>query len=95
VDGELPASVQAAIVDAILHHTGHVGTVTVAGRTLTWSGQTPLALITVTVVARPGRTTVRVDRRIVGDATLLFTGVGLGGARSPAAPERWCSAARS
>jgi hypothetical protein len=95
VDGELPPSEYDLLVEEIRRATNDVGTLSTLGRTLAWSSSSSLQhgrgasrrAVSVTVVARGGRTAIRVEERVTGLAGGLFGGLmgGLGGGSGGAA----------
>src|SRR5207302_4635708 len=89
VDGELPPSEYDVLIDEIRRTLNDVGVLSALGRTLAW-GSTPIArkghggvgrMVNVTIVARGGRTAIRVEESATGLAGGLFGGImgGLGG----------------
>ena len=95
VDGELPPSEYDLLVEEIRRTTNDVGTLSTLGRTLAWSSSQSARhargggggvgrAVNVTVVARGGRTAIRVEERVTGLAGGLFGGLmgGVGGGSS-------------
>lgn len=82
LDGEITADSHEDLVDAIQVVMGDAGRVQIVGKTLTWTPTvTPSGSsrqLTVTVRARNGRTSVRVDELHRNLAAGLFLGLGFG-----------------
>jgi len=94
IEGELPASRQEDVIDAITTIMGDAGRAQIVGRTLTWT-PTPIAnnqqrALTITVRARDGRTRVRVDENLeqiyLGLTFGIGFGLGLGGGAGVGVP---------
>ncbi|AHG91589.1 hypothetical protein J421_4052 [Gemmatirosa kalamazoonensis] len=91
VDGEVPPAEYDVLVDEIRRSMNDVGTFSMLGRTLAWGstpamqrGQAGSRQVSVTVVARGGRTAIRVEERVTSLAGGLFGGImgGVGGGGS-------------
>lgn len=82
IEGELPASRQEDVLDAISAVIGDAGRAQVVGRTLTWTptpiGNNQQRQLTVTVRARDGKTRVRVDENLSPLYFGLYFGLGFG-----------------
>ncbi|MEM6997219.1 MAG: hypothetical protein AAF721_42335 [Myxococcota bacterium] len=86
VDGEIPEAGHEHVVNLVRRRTGEQGTHDVIGRTLTWSsasnpGRQITRNVMVTLAARNGVTTIRIEERLGQLAGALFGGIfgGVGG----------------
>lgn len=82
IEGELPASRQEDVIDAIHGVLGETGAAQIVGRTLTWSPPVVMRgqprLLNVSVRARDGVTRVRIDENLSNQFWGLHLGLGLG-----------------
>ena len=84
VEGEMPQSDYDLLADILRQTTGEAGTVAAVGRSFSWQTQQPKRSLQASVLARGGKTTIRVSetlRQVVGG---LFGGIvgGVGGGSS-------------
>jgi hypothetical protein len=86
VDGEVPASEYDVLVDEIRRAFNDVGSTSTLGRTLAWSSSTVMhgrhasgRGVSVTIVARNGRTVIRAEESLGNLAGGLFGGIMGGG----------------
>jgi serine/threonine protein kinase len=87
VPGEAPDRDFDILIEIIRRQMGEVGTVSTIGRSLSWSTTSKYRQVSVSVVPRNGRTTIRVDERLTNLAGGLFGGIvgGAGGGSAGAA----------
>lgn len=81
VDGEMPETDFDLVVDLIRHRVGEAGQLASVGRSFSWQTQPPRRNLSVSVLARGGRTTIRVSETMKQLAGGLFGGImgGFGG----------------
>ena len=81
VDGEMPEDDFDLLVDLIRHRTGEPGQLASVGRSFSWQSQPPRRSVSVSVLARGGKTTIRVSETMKQLAGQLFGGMmgGIGG----------------
>ena len=81
VDGEMPEDDFDLLVDLVRHRTGEAGQIASVGRSFSWQTQPPKRALNVSVLARGGKTTIRVSESMKALAGGLFGGIigGLGG----------------
>lgn len=81
VDGEMPESDFDLIVDLIRHRVGESGQVSTVGRALSWNSNPPKRNLSVSVLARGGKTTIRISEQMKQLAGGVFGGIvgGFGG----------------
>ncbi len=96
IDGEVPEEIYEVLVEEIRSHVGEIGTVSTLGRSLAWTsgpamqGATSSRVVHVSVAARGGKTTLRIEEKlgmlIGGLYGGLLGGVGGGGTVIPLLP---------
>ena len=81
VDGEMPEDDFDLLVDLVRHRTGEAGQIASVGRSFSWQTQPPKRALNVSVLARGGKTTIRVSESMKALAGGLFGGImgGFGG----------------
>jgi serine/threonine-protein kinase len=79
VPGEVPESEYFMLVEIIRRRIGDPGHVNTLGRSLSWSISSKNRNLTISVIPRAGRTTIRVDERLGQLAGALFGGIVGGG----------------
>jgi hypothetical protein len=81
VDGEMPEDDFDLLVDLVRHRTGEAGQIASVGRSFSWQTQAPKRALNVSVLARGGKTTIRVSESMKALAGGLFGGImgGFGG----------------
>lgn len=82
LDGEIPESAYADLIEAIRHALRNVGTVSVLPGSLAWSANTPGngvgPFVDVYFTIRDGQTTIHIDEKLGNLAGGIFGGVGAG-----------------
>jgi serine/threonine-protein kinase len=81
LDGEMPEGDFDLLVDLVRHQTGEAGQIASVGRSFSWQTQQSKRALSVSVLARGGKTTIRVSESMKGLAVGLFGPLmcGLGG----------------
>lgn len=81
VDGEMPETDFDLIVDLLRHRVGEAGQLSWVGRSFSWQTQPPRRSLSVSVLARGGRTTIRISETMKQLAGGWFGGLmgGFGG----------------
>ena len=79
VPGEMPESELYVLVDTIRRHLGEAGHVGTIGRSVSWSSSSRNRRLQISIVARHGKTTIRIDERLGQLAGALFGGIVGGG----------------